>query len=620
MRPEADPATRAAQSEAAASLTRARDYAGAASAWRILRQSDPAELEFWKQEVEALFAARAINDARAVIAVALERFTNDQDLLLAEVRAAMLERRWHEAETLSRRINAAGEATQSVVLYLYEALARQGKNELARTEINAALNARKNDPAFILRAALYSLNLRLYPDAVTFSDQVLLVQPTDGDALWCRAAAHAYLGDLAEAETCVAVALKLAPQHILLPVLAAEVATLLERWDLAIERWSFLIAHQPARTWRRLRFTAKSSEAAPWLQLAMAQERDGDEDAAASTLNLAAQRFSEDISIWQAKARFAARAGGWEEAGRSWHEVFVRGRHDVESVSEGFYAAWKVSHLDQPLASENNKNVGGSIFVDVDRQTSRLNDTINSIDHILRFEKNSSGSIDFVNHAYVMPGSPAKSVSAPEDRRYLATGGVDHSDGRIAENSLQIGLNILHKPEKLFGIKSGFKTMRGTFLYSGGDLSNHIGHFTMECTGRFWYSTLLDRKIDGIIYIDKSRLEDVGTKFDFTRLDRRHRIRYGNLPKFVTDISAMFCSSAQIHVASRPTIVENLIVPQQLLGLNKNRFMGNTLFRSFIRSKVDAAVVGVDGLPRKKFTYHDPGSSFRGEQYCLRSF
>lgn len=119
--------------------------------------------------------------------------------------------------------------------------------------------------------------------------------------------------------------------------------------------------------------------------------------------------------------------------------------------------------------------------------------------------------------------------------------------------------------------------LAGTWLW-GGQLYWHFGHFLTESASRLWAFDAARLDIEGIIFLPKR----FGTGLEL--LDWQQE--YLSLAGITTDV----------HVASTPTVVERLLVPEQGFGTGELA-TGTETYRRFITKRF-AANIAPDGPER----------------------
>ncbi len=121
------------------------------------------------------------------------------------------------------------------------------------------------------------------------------------------------------------------------------------------------------------------------------------------------------------------------------------------------------------------------------------------------------------------------------------------------------------------------QTLEGRWLW-GGVLWVHFGHFLVESTSRLWGLHDLDQPVDGILFIPK-------------------RPKVGDAVQgFQRDFISLMAPDLPIHVATDPTLVEQLVVPGQGFGLGQIAH-GTARFRDAMHAQF-ARDIPADGPER----------------------
>ena len=551
-------------------------------------------------EITALLKSGTVDGARIRADRLAVDFPDDQDLILVRAQIAMAERRWADAETLWCAVKAPRSQTRDAVLGLQNVLVRQRKLHDAAMHVEAALRA---TPTADLMGAVarHSLRLRQGDEVLRLFDLGLLDPTRSVEVAWCRCVALSAQRRWEEVEAGIARGLVSWPSSPFLVVIAAEAASLREDWAQAAERWQTAIALMPAeRVSRHCRLLPAVVAATPWLKLAEAHARLGADERATETLNQAAMLFSGDSTMPLVRARLDTTLGRWHAAAAAWDEALRAGPRDPAIIAEAFSAAW---HYSGSRAGETKAPAGvPPSFLHPGRDVVAWNDKVRSNNPMLRMSQGFTGNVDILCGAYMMPSVPVRPGQVAEGGGYLVTGGVYDSSGRIAENCIHIGQKIRHVPLNLFGLDAGFKRLDGNHIYAGGELSPHPGHFLMECMGRFWYADYCREEIDSLLYFEKMRLEQDGGRIDFARIANRTARRYDASLAFMRQVTRIFCGTEDFRVVAEPTIVERLHVPQQNFGLVGRFVAGNSLFRRFIRDRIDRSNLAVS-IPARERIY-----------------
>ena len=115
------------------------------------------------------------------------------------------------------------------------------------------------------------------------------------------------------------------------------------------------------------------------------------------------------------------------------------------------------------------------------------------------------------------------------------------------------------------------RSLQGRWLW-GGVLWAHFGHFLVESSSRLWALSRVEDDIRGILFIPK-------------------RPKVGDVVRgYQREYLSLFGSDLPIHVATRPTQVEELVVPGQGFGLGKIT-RGTGKFRQAVHSRFACDVV-----------------------------
>jgi len=504
-----------------------------------------------------------------------------------EARLAMAAGLWSEAEQHWKiSADVAPDDWECIEGHVL-ALIRQRRLEEADARFEDAI-ARPDAPRDLMKKVmLFSMAYSRLPLTQRVAERILIGAPEDGDAIWAIGVARTSANDLAAAEATLTRGLAVA-NHPLIPVLAAEVATLRQDWPTAVERWTKLIHQQPHKAWRRLRFLEKSGPSAPWVQLALAQFTGGDATAACETIDLALQRFPEDVPLLLCRARLATLQKQWSSAGSAWNATIVASGGNLPIIEEAFAAAWNLEEHKTVKDAKSLRGVPGPStgFLAVAPDTLATNEILVQLENAPLDRNSGDCAIEIIRDAHVMPGGPPDQASRRDV--YHATGGVFSRTGRLSGLCIQKGFNIDHRPSRLFGPVAGFRSLPGHWLYGAGQVYNHIGHFIMDCIGRLWAAEIAQQTFDGVLYLSKIRAEVSENRMQFTRASRHVNFTRLEHHPFIHPLLEIFSSIRRIHAIVQPTKVESLWVPRQLFGLCQEQMHGNAAFREFVRRKVGA--------------------------------
>lgn len=167
-------------------------------------------------------------------------------------------------------------------------------------------------------------------------------------------------------------------------------------------------------------------------------------------------------------------------------------------------------------------------------------------DHLATAEPKStggwSGTIRTVDQALVVPATVPDMVQPA---------GVFDADGAyIREAVLWRGRALMVPPDR----PAAQDSLGGRWLW-GGVLLNHFGHFLTESTGRLWGLDAVTGPLDGIVFLSKrGEADETGE----VALQPYHR-----------DFFALLGMALPIRVITKPTTVEQLVVPGQGFGIGE---------------------------------------------------
>lgn len=131
------------------------------------------------------------------------------------------------------------------------------------------------------------------------------------------------------------------------------------------------------------------------------------------------------------------------------------------------------------------------------------------------------------------------------NRREIFVGGIE-SDQTCRSGRLIHGYTARDVPVKR---PENFDYLRGRYLY-GGPLWNHFGHIFVDCLHRLWAYT---EKYDAIVFNGVIGLRDIRSP---------EKLLTWKYPAYVDDILSLMGIKAKIHITRRPTVYENLAVPE----------------------------------------------------------
>jgi hypothetical protein len=172
----------------------------------------------------------------------------------------------------------------------------------------------------------------------------------------------------------------------------------------------------------------------------------------------------------------------------------------------------------------------------------------------------------------------------PGMRNARRDGGACDSAGRPIAHAVQFGDHTINEPGPP-GAAPPASRLDGTWLY-GGMLRDHFGHFVTETVGRLWGWRESGLAFDGIVFIPyvEDRPPSHGEAQDLARR------------AFVADMLDLLGIGTRLVVATEPTRVERLVVPEQIMfDWEERQTVGLGPLRRLFRSMLDR-VAGVPGL------------------------
>ena len=560
---------------------------------------DKAEADATLAEIAAFLRARQVDEARKQAEKAYRDRPSSQDLIIALAQVAMAGHRWADAERFWAKVEAPLSSGVHVVLGLHEALARQDKEDAAQRHLEAALKVAA-DTALMDATARHLLVLRQGEELLRLCKSGALDAERSPVVAWRRCVAFGLMKRWEEASVAARRSIELHPRDPYVNTVAAEISSLQGDWVGATQYWPRAIGMvKPHRVSRHCRLLPAVTIATPWVMLAEAHGRLGNEDRMAEYLAEALRRFPADTDYLIAVARLETALKRWPTAAAAWQQVLKAGVPGPAVTAEVFGSSWQYAAFRAGSIGASDDPTTAFLFPT--NEVAAWNEKVRSNDPAARLSQGLSASVDILRDAYVMPTVPLREGQEVRGGRgALVTGSVYDSSGRIAENCIHVGHLIRHVPLDLFGLEAGFKRLDGNYVYAGGDLSLHPGHFLMECMGRFWYFDYCSDKVDGVLYFEKIRLNCRDAKIDFSRISQRAAGHDAASSSVIKNLMQIFCDTSQISVVGEPTIVERLHVPQQNFGLEGKFVDGSGLFRRYVRDRIERVQARTSISPHAK--------------------
>ncbi len=203
--------------------------------------------------------------------------------------------------------------------------------------------------------------------------------------------------------------------------------------------------------------------------------------------------------------------------------------------------------------------------------------------------------IESVTNALVVPqdrwfvgGASPASRFAMFTRRQPDTinGGVYKPSGEIVSRSIHSHPVVKYVPDEKPNIDTIPDVLRGRWLYAGLIL-RHFGAFIVESLGRLWALERIADELDGVIFCC-GFVEPQGG--DVVSAERR--LEWANV---IVNSSAhqgalkVFCGELPIRIVTSPTIVDSLVIPDQLAGYGPHNIditTGHRWHRGFVKRMI----------------------------------
>lgn len=148
--------------------------------------------------------------------------------------------------------------------------------------------------------------------------------------------------------------------------------------------------------------------------------------------------------------------------------------------------------------------------------------------------------------------------------------GVFRADGSFVEASRTLLSRSRLTETPACPDRAGAQTLSGRYLFAG-LARDHFGHFLLESLGRLWALPGLAPPPEGVLFLPRSADVPLGPLFT------RH----------ATLLEAL-CPDVPMLATTRPLIVEQLVVPEQVFG-HQERITGTPAFRAFLRAGLESA-------------------------------
>jgi hypothetical protein len=212
--------------------------------------------------------------------------------------------------------------------------------------------------------------------------------------------------------------------------------------------------------------------------------------------------------------------------------------------------------------------------------------------------------IECVEPAFVLPssfrvarGSPLPDPQLEAARCALGLSALPHTvlfDAAVHNAKGACVLPSAHYGSRRRGFPAPWRALpgkarglKGTWLF-GGAFIDHIGHFTLECLGRLWAWAETDRPMDGVLWTVIARGGPAGV------------LPAPFPPRSVPgQMMALLGIDVPHLIVHEPVRVERLLVPDQLMGLDRGaRLAPHPRLRAFLRARLaDAEARPGDGPP-----------------------
>ncbi|MCU0945520.1 MAG: glycosyltransferase family 61 protein [Rubritepida sp.] len=160
------------------------------------------------------------------------------------------------------------------------------------------------------------------------------------------------------------------------------------------------------------------------------------------------------------------------------------------------------------------------------------------------------------------------------------------------------------------------ETLPGTWLYAGA-IHNHIGHVLTEDLGRLWALAAMPAGLAGMVW------QPVGASV-FLAMPEGGRFPPGSVQGQL--LALLGAGEVAQRVLTAPTRVERLLVPSQLMALDKGPLLaGRPLLRRFLRARLPGGQAGPPPRPHRLYVSRaglDPfaGGQILGEAWLEETF
>ncbi|MDB5243406.1 MAG: hypothetical protein JWP57_4031, partial [Spirosoma sp.] len=375
------------------------------------------------------------------------------------------------------------------------------------------------------------------------------------------------------------------PESGILRIMAAELASLAEDWGNAVAAWKTIMASRPHKIWKKFQFIKTSNPAAPWMYLAEAYARTEDFRNAVNTLRHGEARYPDNQEFLIFQAKLSEKWHDWWTTGAYWDKAVLANNKNLYAVEMALSTACRLPAPDSDSSAPDFKRPAGGFFFS-DRAARDWNTQIRGSIPLLKMQiKETMPSLQVIDNAIIMPNLYDTSMNVELSQQQIHAGGVYDSYGRLVSNSIQIGFPMNNIPMDIRAPYSCFEEIPGVWLYGGGQIHRHVGHFILDCIGRLWGAGEVGYKIAGIMYNTNkipALLND--GRFDLNSIRRSNRFMSDKSNDYATAFSKIFAGTANTHVISSPVQIEKLVVPSQLFGTYNH--LGSQYFRDFIRRAV----------------------------------
>ena len=287
-----------------------RDWATAAERWEILRTSQPEQRLGYLLGAQSLRNCGKMDEADALLAAGIEHFPDAAEMPVEFARMAHARRDW--ASAVDRWETARERFPDQIACYTGEALALRelGRFDEAEALLDAAVTRFPDQPGPRIEFAGLAQHRRDWQEAARRWAAVREFSPDSPIGYQAGATALRLAGLTEEAETLLTDAVTRFPDHAGILMEYASTAQAQLDWVAATQRWEHLRQIAPGNQ------TAYAAGAHALRQAGRDQE-------AEALMEMAIQRFPDDLGLRTSHAWAATHRKDWPEAIDRWNHVLT---------------------------------------------------------------------------------------------------------------------------------------------------------------------------------------------------------------------------------------------------------------------------------------------------------